>query len=97
MEHVQVKSPTCGVYPSQEGTSSQGGPPAWVLDMQASLMEFKQQQAEIIQNQRWQKEYMDRLGDTYHELSQQVNRLGDIYEDQGQRIERIGNLIDFGR
>ncbi|GFY87497.1 hypothetical protein Acr_05g0011360 [Actinidia rufa] len=76
-----------------EGTSSQGGPPAWVIDLQASLMEVKRQQAKIIQNQKQHEEYMDRLRDTYHELRQQVYRLGNFYE-QGQRVDKIGNFYE---
>ena len=37
---------------------------------------------------------MDRLGDTYHELRQQVDRLWDFYEAHGQRVERLGDLYE---
>ena len=90
--NVEREYHTHGAYPTQEGPSFQGGSPAWVVELQASLGEIKQQQAEIIQNQKQQKEYMNHLGDAFHGLRQEVDRLGNFYEEQGQCVERIGNL-----
>ncbi|GFZ00828.1 hypothetical protein Acr_14g0004630 [Actinidia rufa] len=72
-----------GAYPAQEGTSHQGGTPAWVVDLQASLGKIKQQQAEIIQTQKRHEEQLDHLGDFFYGLKQ-----------QGQQVERIGNLYE---
>ena len=47
---METDIPMHGAYPTQEGTSHQGGTPAWVGDLLASLGEIKQQ-AEIIQAQ----------------------------------------------
>ena len=58
------------------------------------MEEIKQQQAEIIQNQKQQENYMDRLGDAYHELRQQLDRLGNFYEELGQRVDRIENICE---
>ncbi|GFZ18502.1 hypothetical protein Acr_27g0002410 [Actinidia rufa] len=89
VEHAHVESPMHGAYPSQEGNSYQEGPSAWFFgyfnELKESLGEIKQRQEEIIQTQVRHEEFMARLGDTHHELRQQVNRLGDFYEEQGQR------------
>ncbi|GFY88914.1 hypothetical protein Acr_06g0008540 [Actinidia rufa] len=37
---------------------------------------------------------MDRLGDAYHELRQQLDRLGNFYEELGQCVDRIGNICE---
>ncbi|GFS40781.1 hypothetical protein Acr_00g0070510 [Actinidia rufa] len=74
-------------YPSQEVTSTQGGPPLWFLEYFGELKEpmvrIKQHQDEIIHTQQRHEEYPDRLRDIYNEQGQQINRLGDLYEKQG--------------
>ncbi|GFS40275.1 hypothetical protein Acr_00g0067500 [Actinidia rufa] len=85
--------PTHRAYSTQQGTSFQGEPPAWVVELKAFFGEIKQKQAEIIQNQKWKENYMDRVGDAYHELRQKVDRPGNFYE-QGQRVDRIGNICE---
>ncbi|GFY81174.1 hypothetical protein Acr_01g0009830 [Actinidia rufa] len=84
VEYVHVESPMHGAYPSKKGTLYQEGPPAWSLgyfnELKVSLGEIKQWQEEIIQTQVRHEEYIARLGDTHHELRQQVDRLGDFYE-----------------
>ncbi|PSS08030.1 Acylphosphatase-1 like [Actinidia chinensis var. chinensis] len=64
--NVGAKYPSHGAYLTQEG------PPAWVVELQSSLREIKQQQAEIIRNQRRNEEQLDRLGDVYYDLRKQV-------------------------
>ena len=67
--------PMHGAYPSQEGTLSQEEPPVWFLEyfkkINEPLGKIKQQQAEIIQTQKRHEEYMDRLGDLFHEQGKQ--------------------------
>ena len=38
---MEEKVPMHRAYPTQEGTSSQGELPAWVLDLQESLLKIK--------------------------------------------------------
>ena len=85
--HMEMEFPMHGVYPTQEGTSRQGGTPVWAIKLQASLEKIKNQQAEIIQNQRRQEGYIDRLGDAFYELRRELVK-------QGLRVDRIGNLCE---
>ena len=66
-------------YPSQEGTSSQGGPSAWFLNyfgklneimerMQQCQEENAKQLGKILQNQ---EKYIDRLENFYENLNEQ--------------------------
>ncbi|GFS40707.1 hypothetical protein Acr_00g0069960 [Actinidia rufa] len=81
---MEGEAPMHGAYPSQEGTSPQGGPPAWFLEyfgeLKESMVRIEQCLDEIIQTQQRHEQYLDTLGDIYHEQGQQINRLGDLYE-----------------
>ncbi|GFY93076.1 hypothetical protein Acr_08g0014720 [Actinidia rufa] len=63
--HVEKEYPMCGAYPSQEGTSSQGGPPAWFLEYFGKLNESM---GEI------------KHRDFYEKQGETINRLGNLYE-----------------
>ena len=63
------------------------GPPNWFLEyfgrLDKSLGEIKQQQAEIIQNQKRQEEYIDRLGNAYCGIRHYVDRRSNFYVELG--------------
>ena len=77
---MDTDHPSYGKYPTQEGTSTQGGPPAWFLEyfgrLDESLGEIKQQQVKIIQTQRCHEDYMDRLGALIMSLGNKLIGLG---------------------
>ena len=86
---MEEEVPMHRAYPTQEGTSSQGGLPTWVLDLQESPLEIKQQQVEIIQTQRRHEEYMDRLGDLFYEQGKQHEKHGDYIEKLGDSYTKL--------
>ncbi|GFS36788.1 hypothetical protein Acr_00g0048050 [Actinidia rufa] len=92
--NVEMEYPMYRTYPTQEGTSFQEGPPTWVMELQASLGEIKQQEAQIIQTQKRQEEYMGRLENIYYGIRHDVDRLSNFYVEQGSRVNKIGNLCE---
>ncbi|GFZ06474.1 hypothetical protein Acr_18g0006440 [Actinidia rufa] len=81
--HEQV--PMHGGHSLHEGTSTQGGLPAWFLEyfgrLSESMVQIKQRQDEIIQNQARQEQYINRLRDIVEKQGQYIDRLGDSYEN----------------
>ena len=77
--------PTHEAHPTQEGPSHQG-PPEWFLEyfgrLDKSLGEIKLQQANIIQNQKRQAEYMGHLESAYYGLRHDMDRLRNLYVEQ---------------
>ncbi|GFZ18468.1 hypothetical protein Acr_27g0002070 [Actinidia rufa] len=73
--NADTEHPSFGKYSTQEGTSTQEGPPAWFIeyfrDLKDSLGRIEQRQEEIIQTQAKHGEYIDRLGDFYQNMNVQ--------------------------
>ncbi|GFZ02552.1 hypothetical protein Acr_15g0011600 [Actinidia rufa] len=88
--HAAKEPPTHGAFPTQEGTSTQGGLPAWFLEYFGelnSLGRIEQRQNEIIQTQAKHGEYIDRLGDFYENLNAQQQAFHQQYSTQINEVE----------
>ena len=75
--------------PVQGESSRQEDPPSWVIDLQASLQEIKQQQAAIIQTQKQQQEHMGHLESAFYEIRNDMERIRNLNVGQSSRINQI--------